>query len=129
MDSPKPKGKGRGGSRPNSGRPSTNVTNGRDDFDAKFIAKGKEDFEWFYARLKELAAGVQVQRETQDGPLVYQLPPDFKAISYYFNRMAGQPRQAVTVDAGKIDMATAVGLTNQAAVEYSDPDDETKEQG
>lgn len=41
----------------------------------------------------ELADGVLVERETQEGVVVYRTPPDRQAIEYLLNRIMGKPTE------------------------------------
>lgn len=122
---------GHGGKRAGSGGVKKPINKLRDDFDTKFQEIGADDFNLFYAALRTLALGVTVQKTIDDGDeektIVYTMPPDRSSLTYYFDRMAGRPRQAVTVDASKIDIATAVGMTQEAAAAYSDPKDDVEQ--
>lgn len=132
MDAQKPlakDGSRRGGARPGAGGPKKAVNKLRDDFDFKFQEVGASDFDAFYNALKTLALGVTVEKQIDDeNTIVYTMPPDRGSLTYYFDRMAGRPRQAVTIDASKIDMGTAVGMTQAAAASYVDPTDDAEQE-
>lgn len=122
---PPKNGGSHGGKRSRAGRPRAELTKARDDFDAQLNALIAPDLRKLYAAARGLALGVHAEREL-DGKkvVVYVTLPDFKALSYLLDRIAGKPKQAVTLDAGRLDLAAAVGLTEQAATSYRDPDDD-----
>ena len=43
-------------------------------------------------KLLELGEGVQVQRETEDGPVIYTTIPDRQALQYMTDRIMGKPK-------------------------------------
>lgn len=116
---------GHGGKRPGSGRPSTGLTRLRDDADARINDLVGDKLVDIVEALVGLAVGCKAERVLPDGKaLVYTTLPDFKAASYLLDRIAGRPKQAITVDPAKIDIRAASALTAAAAVAYKDPADD-----
>lgn len=48
---------------------------------------------WLIDRQFELAEGVYIEERTPDGKLIYQRPPDYKAIAYLIDRIMGKPTE------------------------------------
>jgi hypothetical protein len=80
-----------GGARPGAGRKP------KDEKFKQPIAKAEkriaDRLPWLVDKMMELAEGVAVEKPGLAGPVVYQLPPDYKAIAYLIDRVMGKPTE------------------------------------
>jgi hypothetical protein len=85
-----------GGARAGAGRPR------KADKFARPIAQAEkrisDKLPWLVDKALELAEGVWVEQETQEGPVVYKRPPDRQAIEYLLNRIMGKPTERQEVE-------------------------------
>lgn len=80
---------GRGGARPGAGRPRRGETAASRQFEDALAANG--GIANLVQKLVELANGVALEKDTEDGPVVYRTPPHYGAASYLIDRLLGKP--------------------------------------
>ncbi len=82
---------GHGGARPGSGRKRR-----AEKFETQ-IQKAERQIAdrlpWLVDKALELAEGVAIEKYGLTGPVVYQQPPDYKAIAYLIDRIMGKPTE------------------------------------
>lgn len=89
-----------GGARPGAGRKP------KDEKFKQPIAKAEKQIAdrlpHLIEKMMELADGVLTEKISVDGRVIYQNPPDYKALSYLIDRVMGKPteRKEITGDAG-----------------------------
>ena len=65
-------------------------------------------------KLRELIKGVVVQKETKDGPAVYEKPPDIYAITYALDQAYGKARQHVEVEGNAMGLYERLFMDEEA---------------
>lgn len=94
-----------GGARPGAGRKAK-----RDKFGTaiqKAERRIADKLPQLIDKMMELADGVLVEERTLTGHVIYQRPPDYKALSYLIDRIMGKPteRKEITgADGGPVDV-------------------------
>ncbi len=67
------------------------------DKNAGAVAKAEKQIRdrlpWLIEQQFSLAEGVFIEERTNDGRLIYQKPPDYKALAYLIDRIMGKPTE------------------------------------
>lgn len=86
------------------------------------IANGKATLAGWLPELldktMELARGVQVERATPEGPVVYKVLPNLQAIVYLIDRIMGKPAVEQDAVAQRLNLARAMFIEMQIAAGF-----------
>ena len=119
------KATGRGGPRPNSGRPRVALTKSRDELDAQITKLVGPKLKQLVEALLAQALGHLEERQIDgETAVVFTVPPDFKVGAYLLDRIAGKPRQSLSVEGSALDIRAAAEMTAAAAAAYRDPEED-----